>query len=92
MGKLRSKATYVIDTTNTTPAQLKEQIRTFFAEESDYERLLITLVSFGFKWGLPLDVDMVFDVRFLPNPYYLEELGTVPAKIWQYGNMCLNGR
>ncbi|NMA54505.1 MAG: RNase adapter RapZ [Firmicutes bacterium] len=74
MGKLRSKATYVIDTTNTTPAQLKEQIRTFFAEESDYERLLITLVSFGFKWGLPLDVDMVFDVRFLPNPYYLEEL------------------
>lgn len=74
MKELRNKATYVIDTTNTTPAQLKEEIRTLFAEGEDLERLLITLVSFGFKRGLPLDADMVFDVRFLPNPFYIKEL------------------
>ena len=74
MQELQSRATYVIDTTNTTPAQLKEEIRTLFAEGEDLERLLITLVSFGFKFGVPLDVDMVFDVRFLPNPYYVETL------------------
>ncbi len=59
MQELRSRATYVIDTTNTTPAQLKEEIRTLFAEGEDLERLLITLVSFGFKRGIPLDADMV---------------------------------
>jgi UPF0042 nucleotide-binding protein len=80
MQELQSRATYVIDTTNTTPAQLKEEIRTLFAEGEDLERLLITLVSFGFKFGVPLDVDMVFDVRFLPNPYYVETLRDCTGK------------
>ncbi|MDK2784306.1 MAG: RNase adapter protein RapZ [Bacillota bacterium] len=74
MEDLKSRATYIIDTSNMTPAQLKEELRTIFAEGEDLERLLITLVTFGFKQGLPLDADMVFDVRFLPNPYYVEEL------------------
>lgn len=80
MRELRSHASYVIDTTTTTPAQLKEEIRTLFADDKDLERLLITTVSFGFKWGLPLDVDMVFDVRFLPNPYYMEALRNLTGK------------
>lgn len=80
MQELRSRATYVIDTTNTTPAQLKEEIRTLFAEGEDLERLLITLVSFGFKRGIPLDADMVFDVRFLPNPSYIERLRDCTGK------------
>ncbi|MGI6129125.1 MAG: RNase adapter RapZ [bacterium] len=74
MKELQSRATYVIDTTNMTPAQLKEEIRLLFSEEEDLERLLTTLVSFGFKRGLPLDADMILDVRFLPNPFYVEEL------------------
>ncbi|NLG87575.1 MAG: RNase adaptor protein RapZ, partial [Firmicutes bacterium] len=74
MQELQSRSTYVIDTTNMTPAQLKEEIRLLFAEGEELERLLITLVSFGFKRGLPLDADMVFDVRFLPNPFYVQTL------------------
>lgn len=74
MEELKSRATHVIDTSNMTAAQLREELRTIFAEGEELERLLITLVSFGFKQGLPLDADMVFDVRFLPNPYYIESL------------------
>lgn len=74
MEELKSRATHIIDTSNMTPAQLREELRTIFAEGEELERLLITLVTFGFKQGLPLDADMVFDVRFLPNPYYIESL------------------
>jgi len=74
MEELKSRATHVIDTSNMTAAQLREELRTIFAEGEDLERLLVTLVTFGFKQGLPLDADMVFDVRFLPNPYYIEAL------------------
>ncbi|MGI6604713.1 MAG: RNase adapter RapZ [bacterium] len=74
MEELKGRATHIIDTTWMTPAQLKEELRTIFAEGEDLERLLISIVTFGFKRGLPLDADLVFDVRFLPNPYYVESL------------------
>lgn len=75
-------ADYDIDTTTTTLAQLKTQIADIFCPD-DRSRMLITVLSFGFKHGLPLDADFVLDVRCLPNPYYIPELkhqtGLVPA-------------
>lgn len=71
---LKSRATNIIDTTNLSPSELKEEIVHLFVEGGKSEGLIINVRSFGFKYGIPLDADMVFDVRFLPNPYYVEEL------------------
>lgn len=71
---LRGQATKVLDTSDLTPQKFREEIVQIFAGEGSLERLIITIVSFGFKYGLPLDADLVFDVRFLPNPHYVEEL------------------
>ena len=70
---LRDRADVVWDTTRLTLGQLKERVGTSFAG-ADARRLRIAIVAFGFKYGLPLDADLVFDVRFLPNPNYVEEL------------------
>jgi UPF0042 nucleotide-binding protein len=72
--KAREKATYIIDTSNLIVRQLKEQITTIFVEDKKYKGLVITVMSFGFKNGIPTDSDLVFDVRFLPNPFYIPEL------------------
>jgi UPF0042 nucleotide-binding protein len=74
MAKLREAADYIIDTSFKTPSELKEEIVLRFIEREKEERLLINLVSFGFKQGIPLDADLIFDVRFIPNPYYIDEL------------------
>lgn len=71
---IKEKSTYIIDTTNMSTAQLKEEIIHLFIEGGKTERLITHIISFGFKYGLPLDADLVFDVRFLPNPYYVENL------------------
>ncbi|MBQ7717742.1 MAG: RNase adapter RapZ [Clostridia bacterium] len=67
-------ADYIIDTTNMKPEHLNENIKSLFSEVSDRENMVINIVSFGFKYGLPLDCDLVFDVRFMRNPFYVEEL------------------
>ncbi|HEY3316111.1 MAG TPA: RNase adapter RapZ [Bacillota bacterium] len=72
--ELRGRATWIIDTTDLTPQKLREQIVGIFSRDEDLQRMIITLVSFGFKHGLPLDADLIFDVRFLPNPHYVEAL------------------
>jgi len=72
--EIKSKATNIIDTTNLSPSGLKEEIIHLFVEGGKSEGLIINVLSFGFKYGIPLDSDMVFDVRFLPNPYYVESL------------------
>lgn len=72
--EIKSKATNIIDTTNLSPSELKEEIIHLFVEGGKSEGLIINVLSFGFKYGIPLDSDMVFDVRFLPNPYYVENL------------------
>jgi len=74
LAQIRSKADKIIDTTMLTPHQLKEEITSLYAPDSEQENILITLVAFGFKYGIPLDADLVFDVRFLPNPHYVEQL------------------
>lgn len=70
---LKTKATIVIDTTNLTPRQLREQINQEF-KTSEEHGFRIEMISFGFKYGLPIDADIVMDVRFLPNPHYIPEL------------------
>jgi len=72
--KLKFMATNIIDTTKMTPGQLKEELRNIYLEGNPTDNLMIHISSFGFKHGIPLDADLVFDVRFLPNPYYVEEL------------------
>lgn len=71
---LREKATRLIDTTNLATGQLKNLIFDLFSESTEKERMNIIVRSFGFKHGLPMDSDMVLDVRFLPNPFYDEDL------------------
>mgnify|MGYP000849542527 CR=1 FL=1 len=72
--KLRERATNIIDTSNLQPKQLREVIHELVSDNSKYEGLIISIISFGFKHGMLMDADMVFDVRFLPNPFYIEEL------------------
>ena len=78
---VRAKATYIIDTSNLARTELREKIRQLFGK-TDGDTMSIAILSFGFKFGMPLDADMVLDVRFLPNPFYVPEMrhksGTVP--------------
>lgn len=71
---VRKKADYLIDTSHILTRELKKQLNKIFVENKEYKNIYITVLSFGFKNGIPNDADLVFDVRFLPNPYYLEEL------------------
>lgn len=71
---VKDKADYVIDTSNLMPRQLREEIVNLFVEGKIFRGLIVNIVSFGFKYGIPMDCDLVFDVRFIPNPYYIPEL------------------
>lgn len=71
---IKSKSDYVIDTSNLLIRELKEEIDRIFVKNEEYNSLMVTILSFGFKHGIPADADLVFDVRFLPNPFYIEEL------------------
>ena len=74
MAPLKRRATNTIDTSNLTTAQLKAVVSEMYGDGSQKERMGVIVRSFGFKYGLPLDSDMVLDVRFLPNPFYDESL------------------
>lgn len=71
---IKQKADYVIDTSNLLTRELKEEIDHIFVRNEEYSSLMVTILSFGFKNGIPADADLVFDVRFLPNPFYIDEL------------------
>ena len=71
---VKSKADYVVDTSNLHPRQLKQLLKDLFLDEKADERLIISIISFGFKHGILVDGDLIFDVRFLPNPFYIEHL------------------
>ena len=71
---LRGRADMIIDTTNLKTHELRDKIRSSFIGKEKRRSLLITVISFGYKYGVPLDADLVLDVRFLPNPHYIEEL------------------
>ncbi len=74
LSSIRSEADFVIDTSNLLTRKLKEELDRIFVGNEAYNNLMVSVMSFGFKHGIPADADLVFDVRFLPNPFYIEEL------------------
>lgn len=74
LADIKSKADIIIDTSTLGTSDFRNHLVEVFTRDLKLERLLITIVTFGFKHGLPMDADLVFDVRFLPNPYYVDEL------------------
>ena len=74
IGFLKKRADYILDTSRLLTRELKSELNKIFIENKEYKNLYITVLSFGFKYGIPSDADLVFDVRFLPNPYYIDEL------------------
>jgi len=72
---VRERADHIINTSKLSARELTEEINNIYGEEGSIEtKLIVTVLSFGFKYGIPVDSDLVFDVRFLPNPYYIPEL------------------
>lgn len=71
---LRKKADVIIDTSQLLIRDLKSQINRIYIDEQNFSNFIVTILSFGFKYGIPVDSDLVFDVRFLPNPFYIPEL------------------
>lgn len=71
---LKKHADYIVDTSQLLTRELKAELNKIFVKNKVFKNLMITVLSFGFKYGIPGDSDLVFDVRFLPNPYYLDDL------------------
>ncbi len=74
MEPVKDRADVVIDTSNRSTAQLRNELLARFGGEGEKGGMTVSVSSFGFKYGLPLEADLVFDVRFMPNPFYIEEL------------------
>ena len=74
MSFLKKQADYIVDTSNLLVRELRAEIEKIFTGSQEYQNIYITILSFGFKYGIPEDSDLVFDVRFLPNPYYIYNL------------------
>lgn len=71
---IRDISDYIVNTSHLTLGQLQNQLYTYFSDAAGDRSIVVNVMSFGFKYGMPLDADLVFDVRFLPNPYYVEGL------------------
>lgn len=71
---LKKRADYILDTSQLLTREFKQVLEKIFVKDKVFKNLMITVLSFGFKYGIPVDSDLVFDVRFLPNPYYIPEL------------------
>lgn len=71
---LKKQANVILDTSMLLTKELRQELEKIYLEEGTYDNLFVTVLSFGFKYGIPADADLVFDVRFLPNPYYVESL------------------
>ena len=74
LAKIRTMADYIIDTSQLLTREFKTEMDKIFVANEKYNNLMVTILSFGFKYGIPSDADLVFDVRFLPNPFYIDEL------------------
>jgi UPF0042 nucleotide-binding protein len=74
LASIKRSADYVIDTTNLLTRELKAELDKIFVKNQSYNSLMVNIMSFGFKYGIPQEADLVFDVRFLPNPFYIDEL------------------
>ncbi len=74
MRRLRDQADLIVDTTDLNVHELRDKVHSYFAEAASNSSIAVSVISFGYKHGLPLDADIVFDCRFLPNPHWVEEL------------------
>ncbi|MCM1181827.1 MAG: RNase adapter RapZ [Roseburia sp.] len=74
LASIKASADYVIETSNLLTRELKSELDKIFVSNRQYNSLMVNVMSFGFKYGIPQDADLVFDVRFLPNPFYIDEL------------------
>ena len=74
MWPIRDHADFIVDTTSFSTAKLRSELLNLFGDQSDRTGLSVNVLSFGFKHGIPIEADLVFDVRFMPNPYYVAEL------------------
>lgn len=74
MAQVRNRAKYIVDTTALSTAKLRGEMLRLFGDGKNDEAMNVNVISFGFKYGIPIEADLVFDVRFLPNPYYIAEL------------------
>ncbi|MBU3805187.1 MAG: RNase adapter RapZ [Candidatus Cellulosilyticum pullistercoris] len=72
--EIKEKAHHIIDTSYLLPKDTRGVLYKIYCEEKSFDSMMITIVSFGFKYGIPIDADLVFDVRFAPNPYYIQEM------------------
>ena len=87
---LRERADYIFDTSRMLPRELRQEMDNIFLQHKEAHSMYITVLSFGFKHGMPTDADLVFDVRFLPNPYYVDSLRSLTGEdkrvrdyVWQ---------
>lgn len=87
---IRDKADNIIDTSNLSSKNLKNKINAMFMDEGEEDSIIINILSFGFKYGVPVECDLVFDVRFIPNPYYVEELKSLSGKDDKVRDFVLN--
>ncbi|MEF9939549.1 MAG: RNase adapter RapZ [Clostridium sp.] len=88
---LKKRADYILDTSQLLTKDLRTELEKIFISDEKYCNLFVTLLSFGFKYGIPGDADLVFDVRFLPNPYYEEDLCTYTGNEKEVQNYVLQG-
>ncbi|MHB9093301.1 MAG: RNase adapter RapZ [Eubacteriales bacterium] len=88
--ELKGKAHKIIDTSDLTNKQLKEQITVMYGTENVEESINITVMSFGYKYGIPMDADLIFDVRFLPNPHYVDGLRPLTGNHKEVQDYVLN--
>lgn len=87
--EIKGKATLIIDTSELSAPALRETIKQHYTQLPHQEKMLVTIVSFGFKNGIPIDADLVFDVRFLPNPHYVESLKALNGNHVEVANYVL---
>ena len=88
---IKRRADYILDTSQLLTRELQAELKKMFVENQTYKNLYITVLSFGFKYGIPTDVDLVFDVRFLPNPYYVEGLRPLTGLDERIQNYVMEG-
>jgi len=87
--EIRKRADYIIDTSNMKSAQLSEEIKKLLLSDEENPSFTISIQSFGYKHGIPLDADMVFDVRFIPNPFYLKSMRRLTGNSEKVSNYVL---
>jgi len=95
LSTIRGRANYYINTTQFSPSQLRTRLNEIFSKSHNGGLMTVHFVSFGFKYGLPSDADLVFDVRCFPNPYWVEELRPLtgldePVKSYLYRHVVIN--